>query len=137
MWRTRAILALLVNSVAALRAQPTPASERTSEEGNEEASEIQGPETALQLATESAFDALHQAQKRATLSVAVDWIAIAVLFLFRPDGEPFLTFDANPRTVFSAGILAVAIHSGFRLGQLEKYRAVERACRELSERDAS
>ena len=133
MWRTRAILALLVNSVAALRAQPAPAND----EASEETREAQSPETALEQATAPAFYALHRAQKRATLSVAVDWIAIAILFIFRPEGEPFLTFGANPRTVFSAGILAVAIHSGFRLGQLEKYRAVERACRELSERDAT
>ncbi len=124
MWRTRAILSLLVESVAALRCEvPQPGDDETDE-------------TTLRQSTESSLNALKRAKRRAALAVTVDWVAIALLFLFRPDGEPFLTLGADPRTVFTAGILAVAVHSGFRLGQLEKYRAVERACRELSEREA-
>ena len=125
MWRTRAILSLLVDNVAQLRSHQPPAENGESHE------------TALAQTVEESFHALNRAKKRATMAIAIDWLAIAVLFFFRPEGEPFLSFGANPRTVFSAGILAVAIHSGFRLGQLEKFRAVERACRELSEREAS
>ncbi len=125
MWRTRAILSLLVEHVAALRL--TIPQEEEAEAGAQNSQEE----------FEASLEALQRAQKRAMLVAAMDWIAILTLFFLRPDDTSFFAFGANPRTVFSFGILAVAVHSGFRLGQAEKYRAVERACRELSERQGS
>ena len=63
--------------------------------------------------------------------VLLDWVAIAVLVLLRDPLTPFLSFGPDEQTVFTVAVLAVAVHSGFRLGQLEKYRAVARACRRL------
>jgi hypothetical protein len=117
MWRTRAIRSLLVRDIAALRGASDP----------EEAAD----EAKLQLSL------LAKAKRKALWVIALDWIAILVLFLFRRTEEPFLVFGADTRTVFTLGILAVAAHSGFRLGQLEKYAAVERAIRELEEREPS
>ena len=37
-------------------------------------------------------------------------------------------------SIFAIGLLAIAAHSGFRLGQLEKLNAVERAVDELDAR---
>lgn len=112
MWRTRAIVSTLIEDVAALRHQ-TPGSD---------------PEP-------SGLELLDRAKKRARLVVALDWIALAVLFVFRDPGRAFLPAGPSVEAVFTLGVLAVAVHSGFRLGQLEKLAAVERACRELLERD--
>ena len=74
-------------------------------------------------------------RKRARLVVAVDWIALLVLFLFRDRGDVFLPSGPTVEVVFTLGVLVVAVHSGFRLGQLEKMSAVKRVCEELLERD--
>jgi len=77
------------------------------------------------------LEALHQAERRAKLVIALDWLALVVLFVFRDTATPFLPFDGTIETVFTLGVLAVAVHSGFRLGQLEKYRAVSRVHEEI------
>jgi hypothetical protein len=71
--------------------------------------------------------------REALLMVGLDWIALAVLFLLRDRGATFLPMDGTIETVFTLGVMIVAIHSGFRLGQLEKYRAVARAHEDLLE----
>jgi hypothetical protein len=66
--------------------------------------------------------------------VALDWLALLILLFFRSGGDPWLSFGPQEETVFTIGVLAVAIHSGFRLGQLEKLRATARILADLDER---
>lgn|GEM_PF-1435636 len=143
MLRKRAIRSLLVEEVAGLR---PPASEDDAEsttpeaaggaplggDGNPADSTPAGDvdrREALEL--DAQVEALTQAERRAKLIIALDWIALVVLFVFRDTASPFLPMDATIETIFTLGILAVAVHSGFRLGQLEKYRAVIRVHEEL------
>ena len=107
MWRTRAVVAMLVEDIAGLKVL-------TPEEGETEA--------------------LGKARRRARLVVAVDWLAILILFLFRDQTRPFLPANQTIETVFTLGVLAVAAHAGYRWAQLERYRLVQRLCDELRER---
>ena len=102
MWRTRAIISILLEDVAGLPP------------GDDEA--------------------LSRALRRGAWVVAIDWLAIVTLVLLHDRGIAQLTLGASEQTVFTAGILAVAVHSGFRLGQLEKLRAIRRVRAELEER---
>ena len=110
MWRTRAVLSLLHEEVAGL-----PHDELESAQDRQEA--------------------LDRARRRARIVVALDWAAIVALVLFGERSLPMLTFGPTQHVVFTLAILAVAVHSGFRLGQLEKLRAVMRAGERLTERD--
>jgi hypothetical protein len=105
MLRAQAIEDLLIDDVAQLRR-----SETSNEERREE---------------------LVKARQRAIMVAIFDWAAIAALFLLRDPAASFLAFGAGEETVFTLAIVAVAAHSGFRLGQWEKYRAVERAVEAL------
>ena len=84
---------------------------------------------------------LRRARRRALVVALLDWAAIVALFLLRDGRSPFLAAGASEQGLFTLGILAVASHAGFRLGQMEKYAAVARALEELPEgggaRDAS
>ncbi len=119
MWRTRAVLAMLAEDVAGLR--------RPGERGQQDEGD------GLTGATE--LEALAQARRRAVLVVGVDLMAVAVLFLARDHGAPFLPWAASVETVFTLGVLAVTLHAGFRLGQLEKLQAVARLCEDLAARE--
>ena len=110
MWRTRAVLSLLHEEVAGL-----PRDESDS--------------------AEDRAAAMARARRRARLVVALDWAAIVVLVVFGELAVTGLSFGASEQTVFTLTILAVAVHSGFRLGQLDKLRAVDRAAERLVERD--
>lgn len=114
MWRSRAVRSLLVEEVGGLRIHPPEPGDAAAE-------------------AEEQAAVLRQARRRAALVVAADWTALALLFLFRDRQLPFFPTTA-PEVVFTLGVLLLAVHSGFRLGQLEKYRAVDRAYRELAER---
>ena len=81
--------------------------------------------------TEQRCTALGRAHQRALLVVAFDWLAIALLFFWRDPLARFLSLGPSEESIFTLAILAVATHSGFRLGQLERYRAVESAIRSL------
>lgn len=105
MLRLRAVEALLFEDVARLR---RPA------EGSDER-----------------LQALSRARSRALLVVALDWLAIALLFLWRDPLARFLTLGAGEESIFTIAILAVATHSGFRLGQRERYGTVAAALRSL------
>lgn len=113
MLRPRAIRSLLLD-VAALRRSPTESAG--------------GVET---LDEERA--ALRQAARRALLVVVVDALAIAILFAMRDRTRAFLVFDRSPETVFTLGVLLVAIHLGFRLAQYMQLQRVARALDDLPE----
>ena len=110
MWRTRAVLSLLHEEIAGLPHDATETPEQRAE-------------------------TMNRARRRALIVVVLDWLAIAVLVLFGDRALPMLTFGAREQTIFTVAILAVAVHSGFRLGQLEKLRAVARAASGLAGRD--
>ena len=111
MWRSRAVIAMLVDDIAGLG--PI------------------GPET------EEIDGLLASAVRRAKLVVAVDCLDILILFLFREQTRPFLPVNQTIETVFTLGVLAVAAHAGFRWAQVERLRAVKRLCAELLERAES
>jgi hypothetical protein len=110
MWRTRAVLSLLDEEIAGV---PRDEAERSGERR----------------------EAFARARRRALIVIALDWTAIAALVLLSDRTQPLLTLGPTEETVFTLGILAVAVHSGFRLGQLEKLRAVARAGARLAGRD--
>ena len=79
---------------------------------------------------------LERARRRAMAVIAIDWTAIGVLVMTRAGRGAILSPGPTEEGIFAFGLLAIAIHSGFRLGQLEKLRAVERTVRELDSRSA-
>lgn len=127
MLRKRAIRSLLVEEVAGLRAATLPRGD-----GGEEDAPLPPAET-IEETRRVQHEALEQAERRALLVVGLDWLALVALFLLRDPAVPFLPAGPTVETVFTLGVLAVAVHSGFRLGQLEKYRAVRRAWDDLAD----
>lgn len=110
MWRTRAVLSLLYEDVAGLPREEEATAERRAE-------------------------TMSRARRRALIAVAIDWAAIVVLVLVGDGTAPMLTLGPAERAVFTVAILVVAVHSGFRLGQIEKLRAVARAGDRLAASD--
>lgn len=106
MLRVQAIEDLLIDDIAHLRRSEASAEERRQE--------------------------LAKARQRAILVAVFDWLAIAALFALRDPAASFLSLGAGEESVFTLAVVAVAVHSGFRLGQWEKYRAVERAVESLA-----
>ncbi len=88
-------------------------------------------------AADEAEPVLERAARRSGVIAAVDALAILILFVLRRADGPFLALGTAEETLFTAGVVAVAAHAGFRLGQREKYRAVARSLRELAERSPS
>ena len=111
MWRTRAVERMLLEEIAGL--------------GRRDAEDV------------PATDALATARRSAWRAVLVDWLALAVLLAVRLGETPLLALGPGVDVVFTVGLLLVAIHSGFRLGQLEKLRSVTRLTDELMERRQS
>lgn len=109
MWRTRAVVSLLVEDIAGLELST---------------GEVDPPELA----------ALDRAIRRARLVIGVDCLAVLILFLTRDPVRPFLPWEPAIGTIFTLGVLAVAVHAGFRWAQLDRYRAVKRVCEELRDR---
>lgn len=133
MLRKRAIRSLLVEEVAGLRTV-TPATGDDSEGGEPERIASPTDPHAVEEAHQLQHEALEKAERRALFVVGLDWLALLALFLLRDPAAPFLPMGPTVETVFTLGVIAVAIHSGFRLGQLEKYRAVRRAWDDLTDR---
>jgi len=79
-------------------------------------------------------EALVRALRTGAWIVAIDWLAIIALIAFHDAGVALLTLGGSEQTLFTIGILAVAAHSGFRLAQIEKLKAVKRLQIELEER---
>lgn len=123
MLRKRAIRSLLVEEVAGLR---LPGSAESGEPGDPP-SEIDPAE----LEVRDQREALERAEKKALFAAVLDWIALVVLFVLRDTSTAFLPAGPTIDTAFTLGVVAVAVHSGFRLGQREKYRAARRAWEEL------
>lgn len=115
MWRTRAVISMLMEDIAGLGRITVEDEDDHSEEAVEE-------------------ELLNRAIRRAGLVIVVDCLAILILFLFRDQAQPFLPLQQTTDTVFTVGVLAVAAHAGFRGAQLERLRAVRRVCLELRER---
>ena len=80
---------------------------------------------------------LERARRRAILVVVLDWIALLVLVFARARVTGVLEIGPSEEGIFALGLLAIAAHSGFRLGQLEKLHAVGRALDDLSKRSQS
>jgi hypothetical protein len=118
MWRTNAVISMLVEDVAELRILEPP-------DASPEERAAERPE----------LEALTKARRRALLVSLVDWAAILVLLAFHSGPSSFLAFEASTDTVFTLGVLAVATHAGFRLGQARTYKTVTRACQDLWERE--
>ncbi len=102
MWRTRAVLSMLLEDVGGLRS-----------------------------ADEESLD---KERRRCRWVIGIDWLAIILLVASHDHAAAQLAFGGTPQMVFTLGILAVAVHSGFRLGQLEKLNAVARLKAELERR---
>ncbi len=111
MWRTRAVERMLLEDIAGLARADV-----------EEGGEARGGEK------------LAAAHRRGWRAVIVDWAALAALVALRAGREPILVLAGGVEVVFALGLLAIAIHSGFRLGQIEKLRAVGRLLEELEAR---
>ena len=77
---------------------------------------------------------LERARRRNTLVVVLDWIALLILVFVRARSAQVLDIGPSEDSIFSLGLLAIAAHSGFRLGRLEKLHAVRRALDGLSKR---
>lgn len=86
---------------------------------------------------EPAAERLRGLRRRALVLVVVEWLAILVLILVRDSDLPYLTLGRTEQTAFAIGVLVVAVHSGFKLGQWEKLRSVERAVAELDRPETS
>ncbi|MCZ6508401.1 MAG: hypothetical protein O7A98_11540 [Acidobacteria bacterium] len=104
MWRTQAIVSMLLEEVGGLPAD---------DDG-----------------------ALSRALRRGAWIVAIDWLAVIVLVLLQDGDAAQLKLSGGEQAVFTVGILAVAAHSGFRLGQLQKLKSLQRLRAELEERGA-
>jgi hypothetical protein len=95
MWRTRAVVNLLLQDVCGLPEEPD----------------------------RPAVEILRRARRRALLVVLLDLAALAVLFTLRERERAFLTASGGD-AIFTLGVLAVAVHAGFRLAQARVLRAV-------------
>ena len=78
-----------------------------------------------------------KARARAGIVTAIDLIAILILFIFRPQATSFLDLGASEQGLFTLGVLAIAVHAGYRLGQMQKLGAVLRALGTLPGSDDS
>lgn len=109
MWRTRAVISLLVEDIAGLE-MPS--------------ADIDRPES----------ESLDRAIRRARLVIGLDSLALLVLFLTRDPIRPFLPWEPAVETIFTLAVLAVAVHAGFRWAQLERFRTMKRVCEDLRDR---
>ena len=132
MLRIRAVREMLVDDVASLRVV-RPAEDAEGAEGARP--EPAGDAGAAGTEAEREREALAGARRRALLMMALDAAAIAVLFALRDPAVPFLALGPRIETVFTLGVLAVAVHLGLRLGQYLTYRNVTRVWEELLERE--
>lgn len=79
-------------------------------------------------------EALDRGHRRGVFVVALDAAAIVVLLLLRED-DRFLVLARSEETIFTVGVLVVAVHLGFRLAQVLTVATVRRLHGEVSERE--
>jgi hypothetical protein len=79
-------------------------------------------------------EALDRARRRALVVAVLDAAAIALLVLLR-QSDRFLVLGRNEETLFTLGVLVVAVHLGFRLAQGMTIGTVRRLHEELVERE--
>ena len=128
MLRPRAVRRLLVEA-AGVRPLPSAAEEGAGQDGPELLDDVAAAER------EAGRRALDRARHRAVVTVVVDALAIVLLLVLRDD-ERFLSLGRDEETIFTLGVLAVAVHLGFRLSQLLTVGTVRRLHDELSERES-
>jgi hypothetical protein len=118
--RLRAVHALLFDDVAELRLESSdgPSSGPGGEPAG--ADDPAGAESRWRAA-------IQRARGRAALVAALDLVAVLVLFIFRRESGPFLVLGESEEGLFTVGVLAIAVHAGYRLGQRQKLGAVLRA----------
>ena len=121
MWRTKAVTSMLVEDVAEIRMSGS--TDRPS-----------GPVEDGDGAERPEIRMLDKARRKALLVSLVDLLALFVLLTFHSAPRPFLPFSPTIDTVFTLGVLAVAMHAGFRMAQARTYRVVSRVCQDLWER---
>ncbi len=80
---------------------------------------------------EIARDELSRASRRTWVVVLIHGAAILLLFLLRDRQETFLFLGRSEETVFTVGVLLVAVHLGYRIGQGVHLRAIERSWDDL------
>lgn len=80
------------------------------------------------------FRRLARARRRAIAVIALDWAALLILVLARAGSGAYFAVGPTEDGIFALGLLAIAVHSGFRLGQLEKLEAVRRVLDDLASR---
>jgi hypothetical protein len=94
----------------------------------EEPSDTGGPDP------EASLRLLLRFRRRAIFVIALDWAALLILVILRTRSGALFSIGPSEESIFAIGALAIAVHSGFRLGQLEKLAAVRRVLNELAER---
>ncbi|HEX6202387.1 MAG TPA: hypothetical protein VF100_05230 [Thermoanaerobaculia bacterium] len=124
MLRPRAVRALLLEA-AGVR---VPAAAAAEEESGGSESAGQAAETAGER------EALDRARRRALVVAVLDAAAIALLVLLR-QSDRFLVLGRDEETLFTLGVLVVAVHLGFRLAQGMTIGTVRRLHDELVERE--
>lgn len=123
MMRLRAVRSLLVEEVAGI---PGTRSRRWSR-GTAEAEPEPKAEASLRAE-------LERMSRKALGMVVLCWTAVLVLLLTHQKPGRFFSLEGVD-LAFTLGILVVAVYSGFRLGQWEKYRSVIRVMEDLEERE--
>lgn len=132
MLRPRAVREMLVEA-AGVRVVAPAGVEGAGVEGEEEAGG-EAPERAAEAARLREREELDRAHRRGVFVAVLDAVAIAVLLLLREE-DRFLVLSRNEETVFTLGVLVVAVHLGFRLSQVLTLGTVRRLHEELTERE--
>jgi len=84
--------------------------------------------------SEGDLEGLARLRRKASWVVALEWLAIVILVVSYDRAESQLSLGAGEQTLFTVGILAVAVHSGYRLAQVQQLRTIERLASEVEKR---
>jgi hypothetical protein len=77
---------------------------------------------------------LERARKKSLGMAFLCVVAVAILLVTHAEPGRFLAFEGED-VVFTVGILLIMGYGGYRLGQWDKLRSVERVLEELAERE--
>lgn len=84
--------------------------------------------------TDGNKESLARARRKGAWVVAFDWAAILILVGTQGRTGAHLALSDGEQTLFTFGLLVVAVHSGYRLAQVHKLRSIERVVNDLEER---